>query len=292
MKKLYRSSLILAGLTFMFYSCDSSKEDETVLPTQEEINYIVIDANTTDKPIKSSMNWSDVDGYFEYIENHHVTPSPPKFTLDKKYFWARYSSQIRNLSQLSLHGSKMNGEAMCMNGPTGCDDLQPSTFWSLFGVLPQDRKFKWEYLNKDKSKGYRVEMTNIPVAANWMGSPARISFEEGVTFQFERNSEMDSIEVSLFFIPKTAINEVHQFPLIPNVRQWVFAVDPNETSFTMSKEALARNSEFFTPPAATDSVFLKLSTSRHVLKVIDNKEILITYRVNDLRPVVLEKKVD
>ena len=292
MKKLYRSSLVLASLSLLLYSCDSSKEEETVLPTQEEIDYIVIDANTTDKPIKFSMNWSGVDGYFEYVENHYVTPAPSKFTLDKKYFWARYSSQIRNLSQLSLNGSKINGEAMCMNSPVSCDELRSSTFWSLIGVLPQDRKFKWEYLNTDKSRGYRVEMTDVPKAASWQGVPTRISLEEDIKFQFERNSEKDSIEVSLLFIPKTAINEVHQSPIITNSRQWIMPVKPTQSFFSITKEELAKIKANNTPPAATDSVFLNLMTSRHVLKVIDNKEILITYTINDIRPVVLERKID
>ncbi|PVY39067.1 hypothetical protein [Pontibacter virosus] len=291
MKKLYKSCLILACLSFSLYSCDTNKEKDEVLPTQEEIDYIVINANTTDLPVKPGTI-AEIDGAFAYRENHYITSVPHRFTIDKKYFWAHYSGQDKKMPDLPLHGSKINGEAMCMNGLTGCDDVRPSTLWNFYGPQAQDRKLKWEYLNRDKSKGYRVEMTNIPTPATVTELPDRILWEENIDFQFERNSAADSIIIALLFVPKDKIDNILPFPVIGGTRSWIFPAKSNESSLTMKKEALQSMGQQSGFPTENDSVFVNVMTSRHVIKNIDNKKMLISYTINDIRPVVLERKID
>ncbi|WP_076423099.1 hypothetical protein [Pontibacter lucknowensis] len=196
------------------------------------------------------------------------------------------------MPELPLHGSKVNGEAMCMNGLTGCDNLKPSTLWNFYGTQAQDRRLKWEYLNKDKSKGYRVEMTNVPTPATVVEAPVRILWGENINFQFERNSAADSVVIALLFVPKDKIDDILPFPVIGGTRSWIFAAKPNESSITMKKEVLQSMGQRSGFPTANDSVFVDVMTFRHVIKNIDNKKILISYTINDIRPVVQERDVD
>ncbi|MDO6391121.1 hypothetical protein Q4E40_13360 [Pontibacter sp. BT731] len=287
MKKLYRSSLILAGLTCMFYSCDSNKDD-TAIPTDEEVEYIVIDANTTDVPVKPSK-YDEVDGIFRYTENYFLTSGPPsQFTIDKGYFMSSYIGKDTNGPHFLLQSSKINGQPMCTETYINniCDSSRPSTSWNLYGNQHEVRNLKWEYLNSDKSKGYRVVMTDVPEAAKWHAVPTRISFDDEIKFQFERNSVKDSIIVGLLIVPKEGISKVHPSPIINGTRQIGYLVKPGETSFTLTKANFSQSA--FGPPTAADSVFLNLRTTRHVIKVIDNREILISYVVNEIRPVTVD----
>lgn len=295
MKKLYRSSLALASLSLLLYSCDSSKEDETVLPTQEEVEYVVVDANTTDVPVKASK-YDEVDGIFMYTENHIFTFGPPsQFTIDKGYFKASYLGKDTNGPHVPLQSSKINGQTMCTETYINniCDSSKPSTSWNLYGNQHEVRNLKWEYLNSDKSKGYRVEMTDVPEAAKWHEVPTHISFDDEINFQFERNSVKDSIIVGLLIVPKAGIGKVLSSPTINRTRQVGYLVKPGETSFTITKERLANLSQSaLGMPTAADSIFLNLRTTRHVIKVIDNREILISYIVDEFRPVTVDWKID
>ncbi|MBF8964607.1 hypothetical protein I0P70_15245 [Pontibacter sp. FD36] len=290
MKQLYRSCLILAGFTFMFFSCNSDKDD-IAIPIQEEVDYVVIDANTTDKPVKSSK-YDEVDGIFRYVENHFFTSGPPsQFTIDKGYFMASYFGKDTNGPHVPLQSSKINGQPMCTETyiNSTCDSSKPSTSWNLYGNQHEVRNLKWEYLNNDKSKGYRVEMTDVPKAAKWHAVPSRISFDEDIKFQFERNSVKDSIIVGLLIVPKEGIGKVLSSPSINRTRQIGYLVKPGETSFTVTKERIASLSQSaLGMPTAADSVFLNLRTTRHVIKVIDNREILISYVVDEFRPVTVD----
>lgn len=148
---------------------------------------------------------------------------------------------------------------------------------------------KWEYLNNDKSKGYKVEMTDVPKAAKWHAVPTCISFDDEIKFQFERNSVKDSIIVGLLIVPKEGIGKVLSSPSINRTRQIGYLVKPGETSFTVTKERIASLSQSaLGMPTAADSVFLNLRTTRHVIKVIDSREILISYVVDEFRPVTVD----
>ncbi|WP_188502687.1 hypothetical protein [Pontibacter amylolyticus] len=294
MKEFYRSSLFLAGLTLMFYSCDSDN-DNTAIPTLEEVEYIVVDANTTDVPVKPGK-YDEVDGIFRYTENHFFTSgTPSRFTIDKGYFMASYSGKDTNGPHVPLQSSNINGQAMCTEVYINniCDTSRPSTSWNLYGKQHEVRNLKWEYLNSDKSKGYRVEMTDVPEAAKWHVVPTRISFDEDIRFEFERNSVKDSIIVGLLIVPKEGIGKVLPSPSINRTRQIGYLVKPGETSFTVTKERLASLSQSaLGMPTAADSVFLNLRTTRYVIKVIDNREILISYIVDEFKPVTVDWKID
>jgi hypothetical protein len=258
-------------------SCHDAADNvtESSPPDPSSVPFTILNGDRSDIIVKPAFSW-DIGVYGNFIfEENFFYRQDLGFNFQSDWYRGHYEGMF-------IYNSGINNQQMCPSfsvcGET--DGFLGSPEWYKDVAATDEENLVWEFINAEKDGGFRVVMNVKPLQLNLLNPPSLLSTVDDNTLYFEKPSEADSVLFEILTIPKENLTRKDILGTI--FTQHRFPTKANGGEITISAENIRR-----VDLSSADTVFINLVSIKRVIKVVEGKNIGVTYRVNNLHPVII-----